>query len=495
MTDQVHVQDTLFRLTGVGVVQIDMKTERFVRVNQTFCEMVGYSEAELRRMTYQELTHPDDRERDAESFAGLQRGEHEGGTSLTRVLYKDGTVVWLELHVTAIREGSEAFNIAVVNNVTERKHAGDALRASEEKYHTLFDSMDEGYAVVEVLADERGAWNDLIFLEVNPAFVKQTAMPNPVGHKATEILATPNPRWAQVYGQVAETGEPVRFEEEESTLGRVFDLYAFRLGSEGSRQVAVLFTDITKRKETEAALQDLNETLEQRVGERTEALEHSEQRFLQAFYANPIPACMTTLGRETFVDVNDAYLTLTGYSRDEVVGKTSHELSMWSSPEDQQMLRVVQRDGRGFNNVELKVRTKEGNVRDILISAAVIQLDGRHGYLRMFYDITERKRTEKHLVSAIQDVMNDTSWFSQRVMEQLTNVRLGEQSLTQVIDLSKREREVLERLSRGANNEAIAADLGIATQTVRNYISAIYDKLGVHSRGEAIVWARERGIS
>ena len=60
--------------------------------------------------------------------------------------------------------------------------------------------------------------------------------------------------------------------------------------------------------------------------------------------------------------------------------------------------------------------------------------------------------------------------------------------------MTKRERDVLARLARGANNEIIAAELGVAVQTVRNYVAAVYDKLGVHSRAEAVVWARERGI-
>ncbi len=142
----------------------------------------------------------------------------------------------------------------------ERKQAEAALRESEEKYRTLFGSMDEAYAVVEVVADENGNWNDFLFLEVNPAFVKQTGMDYPVGRKATELLGTPNPQWAQVYGRVAETGEPIRFEEREATLDRVFDLYVFRLGGDGSRRVAVLFTDISDRKQAEAQLRRAAET-------------------------------------------------------------------------------------------------------------------------------------------------------------------------------------------------------------------------------------------
>nr|WP_322684013.1 ATP-binding protein [Nostoc sp. DedQUE07]MDZ8129743.1 ATP-binding protein [Nostoc sp. DedQUE07] len=132
-------------------------------------------------------------------------------------------------------------------DIHEARVAMEALRESEAKYRSLFQSMDQGYAVVEVLADDNGEWNDFLFLEVNPAFEQQTAVSNAVGRKATEILGTPNPAWAKIYGRVAQTGEPVRVEEKEKTLDRVFDLYAFRLGEAESRCVAVLFTDITER--------------------------------------------------------------------------------------------------------------------------------------------------------------------------------------------------------------------------------------------------------
>lgn len=161
---------------------------------------------------------------------------------------------WTEAEVGLVRETTERIWADI-----QRAHAETALRESEAKYRSLFNSMDEAYAVVEVMAGENGEWNDFLFLEVNPAFVKQTGMEYPVGRKATELLGTPNPQWAKVYGRVAETGEPIRFEEGEATLDRVFDLYVFRLGGEGSRRVAVLFTDITDRKRAEETLRE-NET-------------------------------------------------------------------------------------------------------------------------------------------------------------------------------------------------------------------------------------------
>ncbi len=180
-----------------------------------------------------------------------------------------------------------------VADLIEHQQAQDSLHKSEDKYRALFESMDEAYAVVEVMADDNGVWNDFLFLEVNPAFVKQTGMEYPVGRKATDLLGTPNPRWAEVYGRVAATGEPIRFEESEATLGRVFDLYVFRLGEDGSRRVAVLFTDITDRKQAEATIAaDLQDTqLLRELGVRLTSEEN-----IQVLY-NEIMAAAITLAR------------------------------------------------------------------------------------------------------------------------------------------------------------------------------------------------------
>lgn len=113
-------------------------------------------------------------------------------------------------------------------------------------------------------------------------------------------------------------------------------------------------------------------------------------------------------------------------------------------------------------------------------------------------DITERKQSEEELMQAVQEVMTDTAWFSRSLLEKLAQIRAtknGARQGAEVAELTKRERQVLERIAKGYDNSHIASELSLAEQTVRNYITNIYDKLGVHSRASAIIWARERGLA
>ncbi len=259
--------------------------------------------------------------------------------------------------------------------------------------------------------------------------------------------------------------------------------------------------DITERVRSEEVVRALNETLDARVQERTEelqdankALRRSEWRFYQAFHAGPVAACLTTLGEDRFLEVNRSFETLTGYAPDEVVGYTAEELGMWSSPADRAKLARAQEADEGFYDLELSLRTEAGDLRTVLLSGEVIQLDGNAAQLKFFYDITKRKRGERDLLEAIESTLQDASWFSHQVVEKLAQIRSGNLDQTEIAELTPREQQVLILVAKGLSNAQIAADLGLAPQTVRNYLATLYDKIGIHSRAEVIVWARERGL-
>jgi len=157
--------------------------------------------------------------------------------------------------------------VITLADITRVERAKQAVRASEEKYRTLFQSIDEGLCVIEVLFDAANEPRDFRYLEVNPAFEKQTGIARAIGRTMREIAPEHEEHWFQAYGQVARTGEPMRFERPAMALERYYDVYAFRIGAPEQRQVAVLFSDITERKrgeiERERVLEELRDAQKQ----------------------------------------------------------------------------------------------------------------------------------------------------------------------------------------------------------------------------------------
>jgi PAS domain S-box-containing protein len=136
----------------------------------------------------------------------------------------------------------------------ERARAERSLLRSEQKYRSLFDSIDEAFALIEMIHDEAGNWVDYRFLEVNRAFERQTRLAGATGRCARELVPGLEQEVIDCYGRVAATGEPVRFECCVAGMdGTWYSAYAVRVGGPGSHEVAIVFDDITARKRAELA--------------------------------------------------------------------------------------------------------------------------------------------------------------------------------------------------------------------------------------------------
>jgi PAS domain S-box-containing protein len=131
-----------------------------------------------------------------------------------------------------------------------------ALRESEGRYRALFDAIDEGFCVIEVLFDGEGRPQDYRFLETNPAFEKQTGFARAVGKTIRELVPNHEQHWFEKYGRVALTGVGERFEDPAAAMGRYYDVFAFRIDPPELRRVGVLFNDISERKREERALRE-----------------------------------------------------------------------------------------------------------------------------------------------------------------------------------------------------------------------------------------------
>lgn len=227
------------------------------------------------------------------------------------------------------------------------------------------------------------------------------------------------------------------------------------------------------------------------------ALEQSEERFAKAFRLSPLPTVIGTVGDHRFVDVNDAFVKAMGYGAEEVVGRTADELQLWA---DSQVRLRFEADLAATGSVrgfEAKFYAKGGGETDCLVSAETVTINDQSCILCAFQDITERKRSESELVTAIQAAMADTAWFSGGVMEKLAALRQlsgPAASSVKFDELTKRERELVALICRGAGDAEISNELKLSPHTVRNHVASLYKKLGVNRRSAVVIWARERGI-
>lgn len=181
------------------------------------------------------------------------------GESLRAEHYAEPHGRWFDFQLTKVGPPDSRRVVSIYHDVTERRRAEQALRESEEKYRTLFDSIDEGFCVIEVLFDDAGRPTDYVFLETNGAFERQTGLADATGRRMRDLAPDHESHWFEIYGQIALSGEPQRFEQTARALGRWYDVYAFRIGRPEQRRVAILFNDIGERKQAERALQESEE--------------------------------------------------------------------------------------------------------------------------------------------------------------------------------------------------------------------------------------------
>lgn len=151
----------------------------------------------------------------------------------------------------AVRRNDAGIIDGIMNlgtDVTDEVRARDLLAESEGRYRTLFESVDQGFCVLEMIYDGSGKPFDYKLIEVNPTFEKQTGLMDAQGKTAREMVPNLETIWFETYGKVVDSGKSIRFEQESPAMRRVFDVFAFKIGGTNSRRLGLLFSDITERK-------------------------------------------------------------------------------------------------------------------------------------------------------------------------------------------------------------------------------------------------------
>ncbi|TGD95452.1 helix-turn-helix transcriptional regulator [Methylobacterium nonmethylotrophicum] len=226
------------------------------------------------------------------------------------------------------------------------------------------------------------------------------------------------------------------------------------------------------------------------------ALRQSEERFAKAFRLTPVPTLLARAEDFQVTSVNESFGRVFGLSEDRIVGRSPAEVGLWVSEEQRRHVEAGLARAGYVLGVEVCLQHENGARLDCLVSAERVTISDAEFVLMVLQDITERKHTERELFDAIETVMADTSWFSRGLIEKLANLRRPGRTTPdpEVPDLTLRERQILNLICTGLDDDGIARKLGLSRNTVRNHGAALYRKLGVHRRTEVILWGREHGF-
>lgn len=270
--------------------------------------------------------------------------------------------------------------LSVVRDVTDRKRAEAGLKDSEAQLGGIVNSAMD--AIVSI--DER-----------RHVVLFNAAAEQMFGCSAREAIGQPLDRFIPQQFLPSHKDHVRAFGETNVSMGALMPLLGRRgtgeefpieasisqVALKGQNFYTVILRDVTRRSQAE---KDLRE---------------SEERFAKAFRANPQPMSLTTLAEGRYIDVNDSFLKMSGYRREEVIGRNSVELGIWKSPAIRAEF-MQQLTAHGIRNVETDFGRKDGSFRVLLSSAELVKIGDEQCVLVASSDITDRKEAEDAVRSA-----------------------------------------------------------------------------------------------
>jgi PAS domain S-box-containing protein len=367
----------------VGVWEWDLTTGEFY-LDPFIKQRLGYEEDELHKFTrewFAQVTHPEERQQWIDLALLISQGRIDTFENEYRVVAKDGDIQWILTRGSVVRDeaGTPRRVIGTSMEITNRKRMEEAIQQSEARYYLATE------------AARVGVWDwDLKTgrFESDPRVWRELGYePDQFKELTTEwgtLVVHPDDRAKMMETALAvQQGQLDDFEVE------------FRARHVDGRYTWYLSRASVIRDEAGVPIKVVGATIDINDRKQVEAkLQASELKFNAAFKSSPAIVSLSTLDEGRFLDVNENFLEVLGYTRAEVIGHTAEELSLWPNPLDRRQILASMKDG-DIRNVEVPMRHKSAAIRQQLWSGTVIEMDGQRFLLTSAVDITDRIKAEQ----------------------------------------------------------------------------------------------------
>lgn len=361
---------------GMAIVGADFK---YRSVNPTMISITGFTEEELQTMTFLDITHPEDREKDLENIGSVIRNESESFRTEKRYIRKDGSIFWGSLTVTANfdTDGKHLYNMAIIEDITERKLNEESIEAR----NTLLNSILNSSPDVIIFALDRNyrytAFNEKHRVEMKKAWNADIS----VGDNLLGLMTIPEVR------------ESARQSIERTWKGESFAEVQYQ--PTPPTYYEFNWSPILKKDEVVGTTVFVKDVTRSKLAEK--ALRESEEKFRIIFHANPNSISISRIEDGLYYAINKGFTQIFGYSEKETIGRTSTEIDLWVDKKERtKFLEALKKNGY-VENYEIRLKGKDQRPRETLISSIFISIDGELCILTDARDITDIKRQQEEL--------------------------------------------------------------------------------------------------
>ena len=302
-----------------------------------------------------------------------------------------------------------------------------SLYETEEKYHSLYTSMNEGVALHKILYNQAGQAADYIIMDVNPSYEEILGLKREdvINRKASEIYGTANPPYLDIYSSVAETGNPKTFETYFEPMNRYFNISVF---SPKQGEFATIFENITRRKKAEKQI-EYHSLLLSKVND---AIIGSDSNF-QINYWNK--------GAEQMY----------GYTEAEAWGKTTIELlrPTYAAGEREKIIDELKRQDSSKAIIHTRHRNGTEVIAEVNSTRIKDEAGSTSGYVVVYHDITKRQKATEELKRSSEELAKTNADLKQFAYVASHDLREPLRMITSFLQLL--ERRYKDQLDQNAN--------------------------------------------